>query len=125
VAQILYVEDDHTTREALGRALGAAGHKVVGVPNGKDAMVEVLQRPPDVILLDLHMPGMDGPSFLVALRTYLRAKSVPVVVLTGLSDGPMIDRAQALNVNSVLTKGNATGDDIQKAIDKAIIQHPG
>jgi CheY-like chemotaxis protein len=125
MAKILYVEDDNATREATTKVLEAAGHKVVGVPNGREALIEVLQRPPDVILLDLAMPEMDGPSFLEVLRSYLRVQSLSVVVLPGLSDSPMIERAQALKVNSVLTKGKATGDDIIQAINEAIVRHPG
>ena len=116
MAQILYVEDDETVREALAKFLVVAGHKVFGVQNGKDAMVELLQRPPDVILLDLHLPGMNGPSFLETLRSYLQSRTVPVIIVTGLEEGPMIDRVQALNVSSILTKGKATGDDVLKAI---------
>ena len=125
MTQILYVEDDDAAREALTRVLVAAGHKVVGVPNGRDALMEVLQRRPSVVLLDLCLPEMDGPSFLEVLRSYLRVRSLPVVVLTGLGDSPMIERAQALKVNSVLVKGKATGDDILKAIDEALVRHPG
>ena len=125
MAKILYVEDDNTTREALTKVLVAAGHEVIGVPNGREALIEVLQRTPDVILLDLHLPEMDGPSFLEVVRSYLRVQSLPVVVLTGLSDSPMIDRARSLKVNSILSKGKATGDDILQAINEALVRHPG
>ena len=78
-----------------------------------------------MILLDLVMPEMDGPSFLEVLRSYLRIQSLPVVVLTGLSDSPMIDRVQSLKVNSVLIKTKATPDEILKALQDALIRHPG
>ena len=123
--KILIVEDDESTRESLTKFLTAAGHQPVAVPNGRDALVEVLQTPPEVILLDLHLPEMDGPSFLEVLRSYLRLQSLPVVVLTGLSDSPMIERAHTLKVNSVLAKGKATGDDILKALEEALVRHPG
>jgi CheY-like chemotaxis protein len=125
MARILFVEDDDTTREALTKVLVAAGHEVVGVPNGREALMEVLQRTPDVILLDLLLPEMDGPSFLEVVRSYLRVQSLPVVILTGLGDSPMIERAQSLKVNSILSKGKATGDDILRAIQDAVVRHPG
>jgi CheY-like chemotaxis protein len=125
MAKILFVEDDPTTREALTKVLVAAGHEVVDVPDGKEALIEVLQRTPDVILLDLLLPEMDGPSFLEVVRSYLRVQSLPVVILTGLGDSPMIDRAQSLKVNSILSKGKATGDDVLRAINEALVRHPG
>jgi CheY-like chemotaxis protein len=124
MAQILLVEDDATNRDATTRVLVVGGHKVVGVANGREALVEVMRQQPDVILLDLAMPEMDGPSFLEVLRSYLRLQSLPVVVLTGLSDSPMIERVQTLKVNCVLLKGKAIGDDIFKAIEEALVRHP-
>ena len=71
------------------------------------------------------MPEMDGPSFLEVVRSYLRIQSLPVVVLTGLGDSPMIDRARALRVNSILVKGKASPDDILKALEEALVRYPG
>jgi DNA-binding NarL/FixJ family response regulator len=68
---------------------------------------------------------MDGPSFLEVIRSYLRMQSLPVVVLTALSDSPMIERARVSKVNSILVKGRATTDDIRKAIDEAVARYPG
>jgi CheY-like chemotaxis protein len=101
------------------------GHEVAFAPNGRDALIQVIATPPDVILLDLILPEMDGPSLLEVIRSYLRIGSLPVVVLTGLDDSPMIDRVQALKVNSVLLKSKATPDDILKALEEAIVRHPG
>jgi hypothetical protein len=59
------------------------------------------------------------------VRSYLRLQSLPVVILTALDQSPMIDRAQALKVNTVLIKGKATSGDIQKAPEEAIVRAPG
>ena len=125
MAKILIVDDDGDARESLATFIRGSGHKVDCVPNGRDALANVLVSLPDVILLDLIMPDMDGPSFLEVLRSYLRIQSLPVVVLTGLSDSPMIDRARALNVNSILVKGKASPEDVLKDLESAIIHHPG
>ena len=74
------VDDDDAARVSLEKLLIAAGHKVLAAPNGREALIEVLQRQPDVIVLDLAMPEMDGPSFLEVLRSYLRVQSLPVVM---------------------------------------------
>jgi len=125
MAKILLVEDSADARETLAVVLRAGGHTVSGVPNGREALAAVLADLPDVVLLDLLMPEMDGPSFLEVVRSYLRIQSLPVVVLTGLAESPMIDRARALKVNSILVKSKATPDDIQKAIEEALIRYPG
>jgi CheY-like chemotaxis protein len=101
------------------------GHTVSCVPNGREALTQVLTDLPDVVVLDLMMPKMDGPSFLEVVRSYLRIQSLPVVVLTALTESPMIDRAKALSVNSILIKGKATPDAIHQAIDEAVVRYPG
>lgn len=125
MAHILIVDDDTDSSEPLSLYLESAGHKVTRTPNGREALSVVLSNTPNVILLDLVMPEMDGPSFLEVVRSYLRIQSLPVVVLTGLGDSPMIDRVQSLKVNSVLVKSKAGPDDILKAVEEALIRHPG
>jgi len=125
MAKILIVDDEQDARDSFSTFFQTAGHTVQAVPNGREALAAILSEVPDVVLLDLLMPEMDGPSFLEVVRSYLRIQSLPVVVLTGLGDSPMVDRARALNVNSVLVKGKATPDDILKDIEAAVIHYPG
>ena len=125
MAKILIVDDNADARESLAAFLRTFGHTVTCAPNGRDALSFVLSDLPDVIVLDLLMPEMDGPSFLEVVRSYLRIQSLPVVVVTGLGDSPMIDRARSLRVNTILVKGRATPDDILKAIEEALVRHPG
>src|SRR5690349_17014972 len=125
MAKILIADDDADSRETQSVLFEAAGHTVAGVPNGREALARVLTDLPDVVLLDLLMPEMDGPSFLEVVRSYLRIQSLPVVVLTALSESPLIDRVQALKVNSVLIKGKASSEDILKAVGEALVRAPG
>src|SRR4051794_21731754 len=125
MAKILIVDDSEDARETLAVVLRGRGHAVTCVPNGREALASVLADLPDVVLLDLLMPEMDGPSFLEVIRSYLRIQSLPVVILTALNDSPMIDRARALKVNSILVKGKATTDDVRKAVEEALARYPG
>lgn len=125
MAKILIVDDAPDSGESLGMLLKAGGHKVSTVPNGREALISVLSDLPDVILLDLLMPEMDGPSFLEVIRSYLRLQSLPVVVLTGNQESPMVERVQNLKVNSVLVKGKASPEDIVKALEEAMVRMPG
>ena len=127
MAKILIVDDSADSSEVLAVYFRSEGHEVTCAPNGREALSVILSHTntPDVILLDLVMPEMDGSSFLEVVRSYLRIHSLPVVVLTGISDSPMIDRVQSLKVNSVLAKTKATPEEVLKAIDEALIRHPG
>jgi FixJ family two-component response regulator len=55
---------------------------------------------------------------------YLRLQTLPVVVLTGIPDSPMVERARNAGVNSILVKGKATFEDIQRAVNEAIHRLP-
>ena len=125
MAKILIVDDEADSRDSLAILFRDGGHTVESAPNGREALALVLTDVPDVILLDLVMPEMDGPSFLEVVRSYLRIQSLPVVILTALSDSPMIERARALSVNSILIKGRASPEDVLKEVEAALIRHPG
>lgn len=124
MASILVVEDEADNRELLGRILAQAGHEVVAVPNGQDALRAVLDRKPDLVVLDLYMPEMDGAGLLEVLRSYLRLQSLPVVVLTGLPDSPLVERARHLRVNAILVKSKAAPDDILQAVAQELARVP-
>jgi two-component system, chemotaxis family, chemotaxis protein CheY len=125
MAKIMVVDDSPDARESLAKLLEGAGHQTQCLPNGKEALAQVLADMPDVVVLDLHMPEMDGPSFLEVVRSYLRFQSLPVVVLTAMGDSPMVDRARSLKVNSILSKGKAAPEDILQAVEEAIVRLPG
>ena len=125
MASIMIVDDALDSCEPLAKFLEKEGNAVRCVPNGRDALAQVILSMPDVVVLDLYMPEMDGPSFLEVVRSYLRLQSLPVVVLTALPESPMVERARYLKVNSVLVKGKATFPEIKQAIDEAIHRVPG
>ena len=120
MTKILIVDDNCDAGEGLARAFRQSGHEVTCVPNGKEALAEVLHETPDVVLLDLMMPDMDGPSFLQVVRLYLKMHALPVVVLTGFTSSPLIERALHLGVHSVMVKGKSSSSDVLKALEGAI-----
>ena len=125
MARILVVDDDRDFRDSMCSLLQRHGHDAKCVPNGREALGEVIHRVPDVVLLDLFLPEMDGPSFLEVIRSYLRLQALPVVVLTALPESPMTDRVQHLKVNAILVKGKATPDQIIRVLEQAITRVPG
>lgn len=102
--KILVVEDTPNLRRLVAYLLGRAGYEVLQAEDGR-AAVEVLKRHlPDLILLDIRMPNMDGFELLELLRGFPRAQAIPVVMLTSLSGARDLDRAMQLGVVDYLTK---------------------
>src|SRR5438270_6589432 len=124
MASLLVVDDDPDGMEALCTFLSKFGHEVRCVPNGKEALKVVLDATPDLVILDLFMPQMDGANFLEITRSYLRLQSLPVVIVTGLPDSPLVERARHLKVNAILVKGKATFDDILTAVQTELHRAP-
>ena len=101
---VLVVEDTANLRRLVAYLLDRAGYAVLQAEDGRQA-IEVLKRHrPDLILLDVRMPGMDGFTFLEVIRGYPSAASIPVMMLTSLSGVRDLDRAMALGVVDYLTK---------------------
>src|SRR6185437_5507402 len=113
---LLVVEDDKDSAEALCLYLSKSGYEVDCKPNGREALTSILQRTPDLVILDLLMPYMDGPSLLEVLRSYRRFQSLPVVVFTGVVDSSLAERARHMNVSAILAKGKATVHDVLLAV---------
>lgn len=124
MARILIVDDDADGCEALLTFLERAGHNVECAPNGQKALSAIIERPPDLVVLDLFMPEMNGGSLLEILRSYLRLQALPVIVLTGLPDSPLVERARHLKVNSIFVKGKATFDEIARAVEDELHRVP-
>jgi len=105
VGEVLIAEDDSTTREMFRRILEKEGWIVKEAETGRVALEQIRDHPPDLILLDLMMPEMDGFQLITALRSQPECRQIPVVVITAM-DLTAADR-QRLNgsVEQVLQKG--------------------
>jgi CheY-like chemotaxis protein len=120
MAYVLVVDDELDAREPLCQFLVKSGHAAECVPNGREALASILARLPDVIVLDLLLPEMDGVDLLSVIRSYLRLRALPVIVWTALSEGPMIERAERMKVAEILIKTQTTFPDILAAIDRHV-----
>src|SRR5271169_2825178 len=101
VAQLLLVEDDASIRHALVRALTERGHAVTSTTTAMDALQQVVTAPPDLVILDLGLPGLDGYE---ALRMLRAVSQVPVVVATARDDEADIVRALNAGADDYLVK---------------------
>ena len=99
---ILVVEDDPDMREWIGVHLRNAGYTVRSVANGFLAAGACLQNKPDLVISDLHMPGMGGFDMIKILNTEAGLKDIPVIFLT--VDDARRERSAALGAVEYLTK---------------------
>jgi CheY-like chemotaxis protein len=113
---VLVVEDDPAASELLRRSLEGEGWTVSVASNGREALAQMDQQEPAMILLDLMMPEMDGFEFLSEIRSLPRASTVPVVVVTAKE--LTADERRQLNgqVTTVLEKGNHSRDELLSEI---------
>jgi CheY-like chemotaxis protein len=109
---VLVVEDDQASREMLQRLLVKEGCHVVLAVDGLEALQKMKQAPPDLILLDLMMPEMNGFDFVAQLRRGESPSKVPIVIVTA-KELTAEDRA-ALNgqVAHVFRKGGFARDEL-------------
>ncbi|MEP6694219.1 MAG: response regulator [Chloroflexota bacterium] len=84
--RVLVVDDDASIRELLSSALEDDGYEVVPATNGADALAVCARWRPDVIVLDLMMPVMDGWTFAKRLHENADISSIPIVVLSAAND---------------------------------------
>jgi CheY-like chemotaxis protein len=112
VYKILVVEDAQIVRDPLCRLLRTEGFQVLAAADGNEAMAALHQHAPDLVLLDVLMPRMDGLSFLSTMRADPRYKGLPVVGLTGTSDTGRLMRLRELGVSSIVHKVRFTFDGL-------------
>ncbi len=102
--RVLVVDDDVDAAEMLSQALQAAGHDVRHVHDGTSALLTAAQFQPDVVLLDLGLPGMDGLEVARRLRAFPQLAAVRIVALTGLGQRTDRSRSAAVGIESLLVK---------------------
>src|ERR1700676_1175742 len=100
---ILVIDDTALARETVSRLLEYEGFKTIRACNGKEAYATLYAQKPDLVLLDLMMPEMDGITFLGMVRRHPQWEEIPVIVLTGVTDdNRLIDRARELGIMDLI-----------------------
>ena len=102
--KVLLVDDDEIMRESVRRVLEQEQWQVTGASNGRLALEKLAETPPDVILLDLMMPEMDGFEFLAEIRQRPEWRDIPVLVLTAKDLSPEDHKRLNGHVERVMRK---------------------
>lgn len=115
MATVMVVEDVDIIRETVAKLLRREGFTTLIAANGEEALRVLNSTRPDLVLLDLMMPKMDGLTCLQRLREMPGAQNVPVIIMTAMDDPSMSDEARRLGVNDYLVKTHFTiGNMLQK-----------
>ncbi|MFP4259015.1 MAG: sigma-54 dependent transcriptional regulator [Desulfovermiculus sp.] len=115
---ILYIDDDSMSREFIGAFLLDKGYRVFLAENGQKGLALFDQHAPDVVLLDLRMPHMDGLEVLENIRT--RDQEVPVLVVSGVGDMNDVIQAVRAGASNYVVKSLDSLDLLEDAVNIAI-----
>lgn len=116
---ILVVDDHEEIREALAEILEEEGHEVLQAVDGLEALEVVAATLPDVILLDIAMPGIDGLETLRRLKEKPESANLPVIMVTAQGDRQNMVKAVQLGVRDYVTKPWEPGE-VEMCVNWAI-----
>lgn len=103
--KILVIEDDDDIRRVLQISLSRlGGMQVVEAASGGEGLIAAAQEAPDLIMLDVMMPGTDGPTTLAMLQANAATASIPVIFMTAKAMPNEVERLRSLGAAAVLTK---------------------
>ncbi|WP_309649090.1 response regulator transcription factor [Nocardioides sp.] len=120
MTSILVVEDDDAIRAAVQRGLRERGHAVIAVGTGLAGLEQVLQEQPQVVLLDLGLPDVDGLTLITMIRA---ASAVPIIVITARDDDPTMVKALDSGADDYVVK--PFGTDQVAARIRAVLRRGG
>ena len=119
-AKIAIIEDDQAISQMYRFKFEAEGYNVETAGNGKLGLELAEKMKPDIILLDLMMPEMNGDEMLELMRATPWGKDIKVVVLTNKGEQEIPDRVRQLNVQAVILKADMTPRQVAELVKKQL-----
>lgn len=113
--KILIVEDDKFLRELMSRKLVKEGYDIAQAVDGEDGVKKAREENPDIILLDLILPGIDGFEALEQMKKDEKSSKIPVIILSNLGQKEDIEKGLKIGATDFLIKAHFTpGEIIEK-----------
>lgn len=125
-AKILIVDDETDIVNTVQYRLESCKYEVITASNGQEGLEKATMEKPDLILLDINMPIMDGHEMLERLRSRPDLKSTPVIMLTAYSDRADVSKAAELGISNYVTKPFDFTDlteKISKTLEDRVFSH--
>ncbi|OGZ45081.1 MAG: hypothetical protein A3J54_04365 [Candidatus Ryanbacteria bacterium RIFCSPHIGHO2_02_FULL_45_13b] len=110
--KLVIVEDDKFLRDLIVRKLSREGFLVWEAKTGEEGLRILQESPPQLVLLDILLPGMSGYEVLEAMQKNEKLKSIPVVILSNLGQKEEVERAESLGAKDFLVKAKYTPGEI-------------
>lgn len=120
MATVLFIEDEPALQKTLGDFLTSQGYGFRSAPNGPEGLAAIERERPDLVLLDLILPGMHGLDVLKRIRADPNTKSMPVVVLTNVESSESIGEALELGARAYLVKTNYTLEEVLEKVKSVL-----
>jgi DNA-binding response OmpR family regulator len=115
MAKILIVEDDRFLRELIARKLRNEGYEVLEAVDGEEGLKRIKEEKPDLVLLDLILPGIDGFEVLAKAKEDPDTAQIPVIILSNLGQREEVEKGLKLGAIDYLIKAHFTpGEIIEK-----------
>jgi len=117
---ILVVEDDKFLRELISRKLTGEDFDVLEAVDGEEGIKKIKEGKPDLVLLDLILPGIDGFEFLAKAREDPETSSIPIIILSNLGQREEVDKGLKLGAVDYLIKAHFTPGEIIEKIKNVL-----
>jgi DNA-binding response OmpR family regulator len=122
--KILLVEDEVFLSEIIFRKLSSFGASVFRADDGEDALQVLLRETPDIILLDIVMPGMDGFELLEKLKASEKTAAIPVILFSNLEQQSDVERGKKLGAAGFIVKVSMTPDEVAEKLSEVLASTP-
>ncbi len=113
---ILFIEDDEFLRGLIGKKLASEGFNMISAIDGEEGIKKAKEEKPDLILLDLILPNVDGFEVLARIKEDPAASSIPVIILSNLSQKNDIDKGMKLGAADYIIKSQFTPEEITEKV---------
>ena len=120
--KILFIEDEAALQKTLWDVLRQENYEIVSAVDGKVGLRLALSEKPDLILLDLILPELNGLEVLKNLKANENTRNIPVIILTNLGDLENIEKALELGATTYLVKADHTLEEVINKVKNALGQ---
>lgn len=121
MTKVLIVEDDKFLSELISTKLDKEGYEVDIALDGETGLTKIKEGKPDIVLLDIMLPGIDGFEVLEKMKAEEGSKNTPVIILSNFGQEEKVERGLTLGASDYLVKANFTTGEIVEKI-KATLQ---
>lgn len=118
--KVLVIEDDVFLRDIITRMLDSHNYHVLQAETGEEALTMLEKEEPDIILLDIILPGIDGFEVLREIKEDNHRKHIPVIIISNYGEKEHIEKGRALGAEDYIIKANIYPQELAKRIHEII-----